>query len=89
MNQKKKPGTMDLILVIIGVFLFLFVVVMIVVFCLYQTVPDTLVASVFAACGGEFGVMGWIRTTKERTREREWQQADERQRERIKEDDPE
>ena len=37
---------------------------------------DTLCTCVFAACGGECGVMGWIKTTKERQRERSFELED-------------
>lgn len=62
--------TMDKILVLIGIFLFLFTVTMIVVFVVCGSVPDTLCTCVFAALGGECGVMGWIRTAKEKYAEK-------------------
>lgn len=31
---------------------------------------------VFATLGGECGIMGWIKTTKDRNRERKWEQED-------------
>lgn len=67
---------MDVILAVIAVFLLLFIVVM--VWLYYQTgaIPDTLCTCVFAACGGECGVMGWIKTTKERQRERSFELED-------------
>ena len=67
---------MDIILAVIAVFLLLFIVVM--VWLYYQTgaIPDTLCTCVFAACGGECGVMGWIKTTKERQRERSFELED-------------
>ncbi len=70
-------GKMDLILVIMGATLTLFTLKMIQLFEMYQTVPDTLITMVFGVCGGECGVMGWIKTTKERQRERGWQMEDE------------
>lgn len=33
-------------------------------------------ACVFATLGGECGIMGWIKTTKDRNRERKWEQED-------------
>lgn len=68
--------TMDKILVIIGVFLFLFTVSMIVTFFVCGAVPDTLITCVFAALGGECGVMGWIRTAKEKYKDKEEKDAD-------------
>ena len=60
--------TMDIILVVIGVFLLLFTIAMTVVFAVCGAVPDTLITCVFAALGGECGVMGWIKTAKEKHR---------------------
>lgn len=84
--NKKKPlverigGTMNVILIIVGVVLLAFTVAMIYLFTTYGTVPDTLVTCVFAACGGEFGVMGWIKTTKERNQSRRWELEDRKER---------
>ena len=76
MKEKKSVRTMDIILAVIAVFLLLFIVVM--VWLYYQTgaIPDTLCTCVFAACGGECGVMGWIKTTKERYRDRQYELED-------------
>ena len=71
-----------MILVIVGVSAVVFTAVMIRLFCIYGDIPDTLVTCVFAALGGECGVMGWIKTTKERRQEREWENEDKRSRER-------
>ena len=57
-----------------------FTVTMIVLFVRLGTEPATLETCVFAALGGECGVMGWIKTTKERYRERQWQREDEERR---------
>ena len=74
-GERKTPGTMDIILVIVGVCAVTFTAVMIWLFCLYGAIPDTLVTCVFAILGGECSVMGWIKTTKER--ERSFQERDE------------
>lgn len=80
-GKDKKDGAnqtmgMDLILVIVGVSLLVFTIVMIQLFKVYGTVPDTLITCVFATLGGECGIMGWIKTTKDRNRERKWEQED-------------
>lgn len=72
----KKIGTMDLILILVGAFLLIFTSVMIMLHVLTGSTPDTLITCVFAACGGECGVMGWIKTTKDRHRERRWEIED-------------
>lgn len=76
--MKKKIGTMDIILLVVGVFLLLFTLEMIHLFKDYSMIPDTLVTCVFAAIASECGIMGWIKNTKERTREREWMKEDQK-----------
>ena len=63
-NDKQKIGTMDLILLVIGIFLALFTAAMIVIHCITGSTPDTLITCVFGICGVEGGVMGWIKTSK-------------------------
>lgn len=75
-SQKSSIGTMNVILIIVGVSLLAFTVAMIQLFREYGAVPDTLITCVFAALGGECGVMGWIKTTKERNKERDWELQD-------------
>lgn len=75
-NEKKGAKTMDLILIIVGALLVSFTIAMIVIFIKYGAIPDTLCTCVFAALGGECGVMGWIRTTKDRHRERKYELED-------------
>lgn len=67
---------MDVILAFIAVFLLAFIVTMIVLYYLTGAIPDTLCTCVFAVCGGECGVMGWIKTTKERQRDRQYELED-------------
>lgn len=70
---------MDVILIIIGAALLAFTITMIVLFREYGAVPDTLITCVFAALAGECGIMGWIKTTKDRYKEREWELEDKRE----------
>lgn len=78
-KKRKSPGVMNIILVIVGVILVVFTIAMIRLFTIYGAVPDTLITCVFAACGGEFGIMGWIKTTKERNQSRDWELDDRKQ----------
>ena len=80
--MKKKLKTMDLILVIVGVLLLAFTVTMIIIYINTGGIPDTLCTCFFAALGGECGVMGWIKSTKERYRERRYELADRKHEER-------
>lgn len=68
--------TMDKILAVLAVFLLIFVSLMIWIYYRTGGIPDTLCTCVFAVCGGECGVMGWIKTTKEKMREREQELED-------------
>lgn len=88
MNKKNKGvKTMDVILVIVGVLLISFTITMIVMFVKYGAIPDTLCTCVFAALGGECGVMGWIRTTKDRQRDRSYELEDREYLERKEKDE--
>lgn len=78
-EKKRSIKVMNLILVIVGVSLLVFTIVMIQIFKMYGSVPDTLVTCVYATLGGECGIMGWIKTTKDRTRERKWEMQDQRE----------
>ena len=69
-RKKSSIGAMDVILIIVGISLFAFTVAMMKIFREYGAVPDTLVTCVFATLGGECGIMGWIKTTKDRNKER-------------------
>lgn len=75
-KNRKKIKTMDVILFVIAVALTAFTVEMIVVFKETGMIPETLVTCVFASLGGECGAMAWIKTTKDRNREREWELED-------------
>lgn len=76
-SQKRRIGIMDIILIFIAITLIAFTVVMIRTFWLYGAIPDTLCQCVFAVLGTECGAMAWIKTTKERYKERKWQKQDE------------
>ena len=76
MEDKKKRHTMDVILVVIAMFLLLFVAVMLWLYYITGGIPDTLCTCVFGICGGECGVMGWIKTNKDRQRDRKFELED-------------
>ena len=67
---------MDLILIIVYVTLLAFTVTMIFLYVLTGGIPDTLCTCVFSVLGGECGAMAWIRTSKERNKDREWMKED-------------
>lgn len=78
-SSRKTIGTMNLILILVGIFLVAFTLKMISLFEVYGTVPDTLINCVFVALAGECGIMGWIKTSKEKNKERKWQLEDRKQ----------
>lgn len=75
-RKKSGIGVMDIVLIVVGISLLTFTISMVCLFREYGAVPDTLVTCVFATLGGECGIMGWIKTTKDRNRERKWEQED-------------
>lgn len=86
-SSRKSIGTMNVILIIVGVFLVAFTLKMISLFETYGMVPDTLINCVFVALAGECGIMGWIKTSKEKNKDRRWQLEDRKQeRENLLED---
>ena len=62
----KRNKFLDKVLIVIALFLLVFIITMIVIFCIKDSVPDTLIISVFGACTGEVSVCGWIKTIKEK-----------------------
>ena len=46
---KKKLNTIDKVLIFCTTILLIFTIVMVVIFCIYQSVPDTLVVAFFGA----------------------------------------
>ncbi len=72
----KKRKTMDVILIGLAAFLLVFIVIMLVLYYITGGIPDTLCTCVFGICGGECGVMGWIRTTKDKQIDRKNQLED-------------
>ncbi len=72
----KKRKTMDVILIGLAAFLLIFIVVMLALYYITGGIPDTLCTCVFGICGGECGVMGWIRTTKDKQIDRKYQLED-------------
>lgn len=63
---EKKMGTMDKVLILEAVVLIAYTVADLAVFWHTGAEPTTLTACVFGVCGLENGVMGWIKTSKEK-----------------------
>lgn len=76
-KRRRRKHTMDTILIIMALAILLFTVVMIVLFALYQNVPDTLITCFFACCGSESGFMAVIMVAKKLTeKDEEHQETD-------------
>ena len=71
MARRKKKGVMDIALIILLIITLIFTGVMIYLFIQYQAVPDTLITCFFAVAGGECGILGWIKTAKEKNKNME------------------
>lgn len=69
-------GTLNIILIVVGAFFVWFNWQMLVIFQNQGAIPETYACAVIAATIGECGICGWIRTTKDRQRERKWEKED-------------
>ena len=58
-NRNKKFSKVIIVSLLVAVALF--TATMIVIFCFKDSVPDSLVAAFFAFCGGEAGILGFIK----------------------------
>lgn len=67
-RTKKKAGVMNVALIILLIVTLAFTGMMIYLFMQYQAVPDTLITCFFTAVCGECGILGWIKTSKEKHR---------------------
>lgn len=63
-KKTNKISTSNLILMILGAFILTFIIAMIVIFCVYQAVPDTLIQYTLGAGGVEAVVLALIKISK-------------------------
>ena len=68
-GDKGKMGVMDKVLILEAVILVAYTVAALAVFWHTSAEPSTLTACVFGVCGIENGVMGWIKTSKDKAAE--------------------
>lgn len=68
-GRKKKMGVMDKVLILEVVILVAYTTADLIVFWHTGSEPATLTACVFGVCGLENGVMGWIKTNKDKAAE--------------------
>lgn len=62
--MKKSDGFIDKVLIVVAIFDAIFVLTMIILFCIFQAVPDTLIIAVFGATFGEAGCCAAIFRSK-------------------------
>lgn len=74
-----KIGTLNFVLILVGAFFVWFNWKMLTIFQLCGAIPETYACAVVAATIGECGICGWIRTNKDRKRDRDWQKEDQRE----------
>ena len=72
----QKSGTMNIILFLVGAFFVWFNWQMILTFRECGSIPESYACAVVAATIGECGICGWIRTNKDRQRDREYELQD-------------
>ena len=65
MQKHKRISTIDKVLLFCAFSILIFTITMTVIFCIYQTVPDTLIVSFFACYSGE-GCICWRIWAKKR-----------------------
>ena len=68
-GRREKVGVMDKVLILEAVTLVAYTVADLAVFWHTGAEPSTLTACVFGVCGLENGVMGWIKTNKDKAAE--------------------
>lgn len=76
-----KIGTLNLILILVGAFFVWFNWQMLEIYREYASIPETYACAVITATIGECGICGWIRTTKDKHKDRDWQLEDEKRNE--------
>lgn len=57
-KKRKKRSTLDKVLLFCAISILVFTIIMIVLFCIFQSVPDTLIVSFFGVFTGE-GCICW------------------------------
>ena len=63
-KSEEKMKTSNLILVILGIFILAFIITMIVIFCVKDSVPDTLIQYTLGAGGVEALLLALIKVSK-------------------------
>ena len=64
MQNQKSIKTLTIVLIIVGITTMIFTASMIVLFCKFQSIPDTLCERFFTCVVGELGITGAIQVVK-------------------------
>lgn len=68
-QKRKKRRVANVALVFIAITIIVFIISMIWLYYEKDGVPDTLIVSVFTLVSAEVGILGWIRTAKEKSKD--------------------
>lgn len=84
-KKKKKFNKMDLFLLIDLLLIVVFTYIMIKLYITTLAIPDTLCISVFGVLGGELGILGYIKSNKDREETRRQELEDRKYFEKLQE----
>lgn len=77
-RRLNKIGTLNIVLICVGTFFVWFNCQMLELYKTLGSIPETYACAIVAATIGEAGICGWIRTNKDKVREREWAKEDQK-----------
>lgn len=75
-KTKSRINKIDVFLITILIVTVIFIAAMVWLFVRFQSVPDTLITGFFALIGGECGILGLIKSAKEKAQARKWELED-------------
>lgn len=89
MSRKKKKtfNKMDFFLLVDLLLIIIFTGIMIWLYLQSYAIPDTLCTCVFGVLGGELGIMGWIKSNKEKAEARKQELEDRKHFEKLNKGD--
>lgn len=69
--NKKDMKALDVVLIFIAIFIVLFVIANMIIFCIKDSTPDTLIMSVFGCGIAELAFSAWIEVRKKKNKKKE------------------
>lgn len=67
-QEKPKMNKLDVVLMVMFIVTMIFTLAMVILFCLFQSIPDTLVTAFFGIVSIELACCGWVKNAKEKSR---------------------